>query len=200
MILHRKSLVGMIGLAVALCASMASAQATDPVPWQLDLEIEKLGSLTVSPRPGHAETVWYVLYTVTNETGEERPFRPHFRIETDTEKTYFETVSPEAARTLEIRLGREVKTSAQMEPTIADGETREAVAFFGTLDPAFDRVQVAVTGIRDVVYRVGLKRFYEKRSLVFEWKRPGDEYYVDRDIVQFVKKYWKTLEGPREIG
>jgi len=194
-----RTTIAALGLAAALLGGPALAQETQPVPWRLDLEVTYFGFVSLSPRTGEAQTVWYALYRVTNSTGEDRPLQVHFRLDTDSEKTYFEVVNPAAELWLEHRYERKFMSASERPSTIADGETLEGVAFFGALDPNFDRIRMTVTGIEDPVFRVGTKAYYERRGQVYEWSRPGDEYFVRRDPLKFEKKYWKTLEGPKPI-
>ena len=53
--------------------------------WQLDFEFHDPTRITLT-LPGEAEptTFWYLLYTVTNNTGREVEFYPTFHLVTDT--------------------------------------------------------------------------------------------------------------------
>ncbi len=190
--------IGVFGL-----ASTGEAQISDTasaVSWSMDFEIDKFGSVNVTTKSGKTKTVWYLAYTLTNNSGQDAPLAPvHFRLDTDTDKTYREMTHKKAEELLEKKWDRKLVTSREREDTLADGDTMRGLAIFGELDEETDKIVITVTGLEDVVYRVGTKRFYQKRGLQLEWSRPGDEYFTERDPLKFKKRSWKVLEGPREI-
>jgi len=174
--------------------------SADPVPWMLDFELDRLRSIDVRNDAGDIRTVWYLTYELTNATGAERPVALYFRVRTDSDKVSHETAPvPEAEKRLEERLQKDLKNSKERPDTLGTDESFEGIAFLGELDPHFDHLTIEVTGLEDVVYRVGPKRFFRKRALVLEWKRPGDEYQTYRDPLQFVKRSWKVVGKEREI-
>lgn len=71
--------VGLVAL-MACSASPTPAQAVPepspvPVSWELTLKHTQPARIQVDPGSG-PKTYWYVLYTVTNNTGEDRDFHP----------------------------------------------------------------------------------------------------------------------------
>lgn len=191
-------LVAMAGISAPAGAQVVSDSA-DAVAWKLDFEVEKFGSVNVPDKLGRSETVWYLAYKLTNNTSNDVPLSLHFRLETDTKKVYRESVHKKAQKLIDARLKHETKAASQHPETLGAGESMHGVAIFGKLDPELDKIDITITGLEDVVYRVGAKRFYRKNGLLLQWARPGDEYFTYRDPVKFVKRSWKTLEGPREI-
>lgn len=73
--------LGMVPVAM-LAAPRGRSTATD---WQLDLAFHDPQRISVQ-LPGDREqsVYWYLLYTVTNHTGQDRGFFPSFRLVTDT--------------------------------------------------------------------------------------------------------------------
>jgi len=85
-----KSITAAVALAAAaiLIASPALAAPTPsevPVSWQMEIEVQKPRSIEIE-MPGQAKPrlFWFVIYTVTNQTGEDRIFVPEFILYTDT--------------------------------------------------------------------------------------------------------------------
>lgn len=86
----KRNLTGTIATTVVLLA-LGPAAVTAPKPaevptsWQLDFEYEKPQAIRVR-LPGDAapRVYWYMLYTVTNDTGDDRIFVPGFTLYTET--------------------------------------------------------------------------------------------------------------------
>lgn len=176
------------------------SETASAVSWSLDLQVDKFGSVNVTTKSGKTKSIWYLAYTLENKSGLDAPLAPvHFRLDTDTDKTYRELVNKKAEELLEKKWDRKLVTCREREETLGDGETLHGLVIFGELDDETDKIAITVTGLEDVVYRVGPKRFFQKRGLVLEWERPGDEYFTQRDPLKFKKRSWKVLEGPREI-
>ena len=100
-----------IAVAVAvLAATRAPARADKPKPapapvaWEMQVKLSQPMRVTVDTGAG-ARTYWYLLYTVTNNTGREVPFLPEIvrvnEIETETTADRAEA-EPEKASTLEV--------------------------------------------------------------------------------------------------
>ena len=189
----------LVALVFALTGGVVHPGETESVPWKLGFELLDFNRVQVPDRLGGAKTVWYVLYRVTNDTGQEIPNGVHFALKTDTGKVHRESFNPQAKALAEKKEKRELKGSADRPKTFADGESFEGIAILGELDPEMDRADLIVSGLQDVVSRIGRKRVYEKKALIYEWKRPGDRYWVLFDPVRPVRVYWKTIEGPRVI-
>ena len=195
-------LIGALVVTGVVCAPAQAQVVSDTaesVAWKLDFKVEKFGSVNVPNKTGGSETVWYLAYELSNNSGQDVPLALHFRLATDTKKVYRETAHKKAEKLIEARLKHEVQSASERPSSLGDGDSLKGVAIFGKLDPELDKIDITVTGLEDVVYRVGAKRYYKKNGLLLQWARPGDEYFTYRDPLKFVKRSWKTLEGPREI-
>jgi hypothetical protein len=81
--------LGLLSLAAA--ASLATARFPEPSPypvsWELKFESQPLRRIVVeTPGSNVPKTYWYMLYTVTNNTGQEQTFLPQFEMLTKTGK------------------------------------------------------------------------------------------------------------------
>ncbi len=86
-----KRLAATFVLIVAAVVLLASDAQTAPKPsevainWQLDVRLDTPRPIEVSlPGKGQPTRFWYLLYTVTNRTGEDRIFVPEFVLYTNT--------------------------------------------------------------------------------------------------------------------
>ena len=52
--------------------------------WTVDFQFERPEPIVVTGPTGEKQIYWYVLYTVTNKTGQERTFAPTFTLYSDT--------------------------------------------------------------------------------------------------------------------
>ena len=62
-----------------------------------------------------------------------------------------------------------------------------------------DLLTVQVTGLVDVILKKKGITYFEKKALNLLFKRPGDEYYVQLDTVEFVKKKWIVIGKVRKL-
>lgn len=86
--------LGVVGTALVVLASPTGAFAGAPEPsplpfrWEFDLSTGPLRLATLTDDEGLPRSYFYLTYTVTNRTGEDRPFTPIWELTTDTGKTY----------------------------------------------------------------------------------------------------------------
>ena len=81
----------------------------------------------------------------------------------------------------------------QGELEIAPGETKEAVAIFGSVAEATDKLLVQILGLWDRISPEGQKVFIEDRMLVLTYYRPGDEYFPQYDKITLKRSDWKVV-------
>lgn len=77
----RRWSIGLFGIWSGVACALHAAPKTDPfsLSWTLDIEFFDPQRITVN-----GTTYWYVLYQVTNRTGQDVQFFPSFRLVTDT--------------------------------------------------------------------------------------------------------------------
>ncbi len=164
--------------------------------WQLEFDFHDPQRIEVQ-LPGEAKPTifWYVLYTVTNETGRDVEFYPSFALVTDSLQTV------DAGSDIPPRVFDEVKARHVKEfPFIAaqrdvtgpllqgDGNARTSVAIFRNFDPEANAFTIYASGAAGRVERVtnpafdasrdeseSNPRFFTlRRTLAVSYKLPGD--------------------------
>jgi len=139
-----------LAAAWAVCAPEPKLVTTD---WQLDTRmdpprrIEVTVEGEVTPR-----TFWYVLYTVTNRTGDDRPFVPCFTIYTDTGQLLADSkgVPSTVFEAIQIRHNNPLLTGvADMTGVLLQGadNAKDGVAIFGDIEPEARVFDLFVDGL-----------------------------------------------------
>ena len=143
-----------VGLAAAwaVCAPEPKLVTTD---WQLDgrFETPQRIQLAVDGAPT-PRTFWYVLYTVTNKTGDDRTFVPCFTLYTDTGQVLSDSKGVPTAvfEAIQIRHNNPLLTGvADMTGLLLQGRdnAKDGVAIFGDIEPgarAFDLFDGGLSG------------------------------------------------------
>jgi hypothetical protein len=73
------------GIAIAAAFGETPKPSVVPVSWQLEFEHKQLQPIRLTlPGESSPRTFWYLIYTVTNRTGEDRFFVPDCTLYTDT--------------------------------------------------------------------------------------------------------------------
>ena len=135
---------------------------------------------------------------ITNNTDGEVPLNLAITASTDTDKTYRDSIAPLAQKKLEKKTGKKFKNSVDMSTgKIGPGESIDAVAFFGNIDPSWDWLTVKVAGLVETIDKVDGKLFYEKKVLLTKWYRPGDEFASVDDEIFPKGREWQ-IEGERK--
>ncbi|MHC4469920.1 MAG: hypothetical protein ACYTDY_16860 [Planctomycetota bacterium] len=186
-------------LVPVLLVAFADAQEESKYKrWKLDFERGKLDFVAQKDALGKVTLHWYLTYKIANKTKKEVPLQIAIHAKTDTNKTYRDSIDPLAQRALEKQMKKKFKNALAMgRGKIKAGETLEAVAFFGDLDPNYDRLDVHVAGLVDPIDQVKGKLFYEKKVLILTYLRPGDEFGAAADPITFKGEKWIT-EGERK--
>jgi hypothetical protein len=183
---------------VLLLAAASAQEESKYQRWTLDFERGKLAYVALEDALGKVSLHWYLTYKVTNNTKKEVPLEIAIHAKTDTKKTYRDSIDPLAQRALEKETKKKLKNALAMgSGKIAAGAAIEAVAFFGNLDPNYDKLEINVAGLVDKVDVVKGKRYYEKKVLILTYLRPGDEFGAAADPITFDGKKW-IIEGERK--
>ena len=140
---------------------------------------------------------YYLSYTLKNPMDEARTPRLHIEVRTETKKTYADhpdaKVVAAAAKDLK---AADLKSTADLRSAgLAAGASVQAVANFGNIDPNADDITVRVYGLWDPVVRTRQGKVYsEKRVLVLQFARFGDEYDRPMDPITMTSKK-EEVEG-----
>lgn len=151
----------LIAVAIAAAATWAVSAPTPsviPTSWQLDIKLQAPQPIRVEvPGLGQKRTFWYVLYTVTNETGQDQLFVPVFTIYTDTGKIYHSgldvpsTVFPAIKKRYNNILLQD--NTAMSGPLLQGNDNaKEGVAIFPNIDPKARAFQLFVGGLSGETY------------------------------------------------
>lgn len=174
--------------------------ATDPSgggrSWQLDVKFHDPQRISLR-LPGNAEytTYWYILYEVTNNTGQDRQFFPSFRLVTDTLRVVEggADIHPLVYDTIAARHKEEfpfLAPPAKAAGLLLQGEAnaRASAMVFRTFDPEADGFTIYAAGFSGRIERMGNPAFNAKekesrdnprffilrRTLAIQYELPGD--------------------------
>ena len=178
-------------------ASTYPKPLTVPIQWQLEVELGDLRPIAVRlPDKKQDQVFWYLRYTVTNRSGEDRAFVPEVILYTDTGET--------------IRSGKQtpmvvfdkikalyndplMKTPTAMTGKLLQGEdnAKSSVAIWPDFDPNAGKVNIFFGGLSGETVSVNLPA----PITVVEPDWRGQEHTVTKDKLLLVK----TLELQYDI-
>ncbi len=130
--------------------------------WQLDFEFHDPARISVTlPGKDKPTSYWFLLFTVTNNTGREIEFYPTFQLVTDTLDIVDgnEEISPSVYRAIRERYNKLypfLVDPTRMYGTLRQGEDnrRTGVVAFRSFDPDADALTVYVSGLSGELSRV----------------------------------------------
>ncbi|UCF33168.1 MAG: hypothetical protein JSV78_12620 [Phycisphaerales bacterium] len=180
--------------------------------WQLDFNFHDPQRISVQ-LPGHerAATYWYVLFTVTNNTGQDAEFYPSFRLVTDTLQVVEggANIDPRVYGAIAARHKKEYPffaPPAKITGPLLQGEdnARTSAAVFRTFDPSANGFTIYVGGLSSEISRVPNPDFQDKteesetnqrffilrKTLAVTYKLPGDVLTQSRATPVRDKREW----------
>ncbi len=201
---------GLFLLAAGLyvCAAPRPSLAPEPGLWQLDVQLHDQPQQISVVLPGNTEPTrfWYILYTVTNNTGEDVNFYPRADLFTDTLKTYTGGAKSRRQVFEAIRQRHEsviplLETEGQVTGPILQGEdnARDTVAIFEDFDPQANKVQIFISGLSNETVQVNNPLAGQpgqsdtvllRKTLALEYQVPGDEYNPDKRVLLYRGRNW----------
>ena len=199
--------------AAAKAVEKADPDAVDPNTikgehWTLDFTFERPEPIVViSAQTGEKEVYWYIIYTVTNNTGAERPLVPTFALYADTgairRAGIYPAVFDAVKRTRRVRF---MENAVQMLGKILVGadNARTGVAIFSPLDRDTDKFTVFVEGLSgEFIERPDRSKQVEpghlaegeklvrlRKTLALAYDLPGDKWWLNLDQPIFLSKKW----------
>jgi len=210
----------LVGVAVVGLGTGAGRSAPKPslvpVTWELDFEYSHPQPITLRlPGQERAQTYWYMLYTITNQTGKDRIFVPEFVLYTDTGEVLVsgEGVRSSVFQAIQKRHNRPLLLDKEsITGRILQGEdnAREGVAIWRDFDPqarGFDvfvgglsgervtvklpaPVKVTVMGPAGKKVQVVKTEITLVKTLHLQYRLPGEATARDRTKVDPVGKAW----------
>ncbi len=143
---------------------------------------------------GRDAASYYLPYTLKNPMDEAMTPRLYIEVRTETNRTSADRSDQKVVAAAEKSLKTKgLKTTNELRAQeLAAGAAAQGVADFGNIDPYAHDLQVRVYGLFDPVVRTRNGKVYsEKRVLVLQFGRQGDEY--DRPLDPISLK-WKKEE------
>ncbi len=211
-------------VAIGLAAGLVSVARSGPPPkpsdiqisWQLEFNYETPRMISLK-LPGEQErhTYWYVLYKVTNHTGEDRVFAPDFVLYTDTGQILRAGEGVPAAVFTEIQKLHNnpllVSMAAAAGPLLqGEDNAKDSVAIWRDFDPAargFDifvgglsgeeekvklpaPIQTVVRDDRGELVEVTETEMVLIRTLMLQYKLPGEAESRRQITPELAKQQW----------
>ena len=206
-------LIFMLGCVLWPALSGAQRRATlapPPGTWQIDFELHGNPQQINLTLPGEAagRPYWYLLYTVTNHTGQDVNFYPRFEIFTDTFKLYqaninvrqpvFEAIRRRYATTIPLL---EPQSQVMGRLLVGEDNARDSVVVFDDFDPNSNAIKLFVSGLSSEVARIKSpymidsetnqpKETLLRRSLMLEYQVPGDPLNPEMRVMLFQRRSW----------
>jgi hypothetical protein len=178
---------------MVVLVSLLAIDAQASARWHLDFKPGKLDRISIMTGKGRV-TYWYLIYTISNNTDDAVRMALSIKATSDgREKPYLEGYYPTAEKAIEAKLGKDFLNIKEMRSEIDAGDSKEALAIFGSVTESTDTLKVQVLGLWDRVSREGAKLFVEDRALELTYYRPGDELFPQYDRIRLKAKKWKVI-------
>jgi len=172
--------------------------------YTFDFRFDSLEPFVVTNPEGEKEVYWYLAYTITNTSDEEHIFVPAFTLYSDTASTRRAGLHPDVFEAIKKRRQiRFLENAVKMTGKVFPGEdsARTGVAIFAPLDRATDHFRIFVEGLSgEYVERPNPAATAEtpedervirlRKTLVLEYKFPGDSWWLNVDQPVFLSKTW----------
>jgi len=172
--------------------------------YTFDFRFDNVEPLVVTNPEGEKEVYWYLVYTITNTSDEEHNFVPAFTLYSDTASVRRAGLHPDVFDAIRKRRQiRFLENAVKMTGKVLPGEdsARTGVAIFAPLDRETDHFRIFVEGLSgEYVERPNPAATAEtpedekvirlRKTLVLEYKFPGDEWWLNVDQPIFVSKTW----------
>jgi hypothetical protein len=172
--------------------------------YTFDFRFDTIEPLVVTNPEGEKEVYWYLVYTITNPSDAEHNFVPAFTLYSDTASVRRAGLHPDVFDAIQKRRQiRFLENAVKMTGKVLPGEdsARTGVAIFAPLDRETDHFRIFVEGLSgEYVERPNPaatddtpedeKVIRLRKTLVLEYKFPGDEWWLNVDQPIFVSKTW----------
>ena len=190
--------------------------------WQLDLELHGNPQQITITLPGSTEptTCWYLLYTITNKTGQDIVFYPQFELFTDTFKLHragvnvrrpvFEAIRSRYASTIPLLEPASMITGqaglGQAKGILQGADNaRDSVAIFQDFDPNAAVVRLFVAGLSNETVKVtpparlknpddtaadSDQQFLLRKTLMLQYQVVGDIYQPGNRVLLYRNRSW----------
>ena len=172
--------------------------------YTFDFRFDSLEPFVVTNPEGEKEVYWYLVYTITNTSKEEHNFVPAFSLYSDMASVRRAGLHPDVFDAVQKRRKiRFLENAVKMTGKVLPGEdsARTGVAIFAPLDRETDHFRIFVEGLSgEYVERPNPaatddtpedeKVIRLRKTLVLEYKFPGDSWWLNVDQPVFLSKTW----------
>ncbi len=172
--------------------------------WQLDIDILGPPKQITVQLPGDKEPkrFWYLMYKITNNTGEDVDYYPQISLYTNTFKFYNSEVNErrpvfQAIQKLYTKTVPLLESQTQLTGKILQGpdNARDGVAIFGDFDSIATGVSVFFAGLSNetVVVDNPLKsgnNLLLQKTLMLEYRIPGDKFNQGKKVMLNNRRRW----------
>ena len=184
--------------------------------WIVEFDFEHLRMIAPRYGIGAGRVYWYMVYTLTNTSDEDRDIYVSITATSDNNHLYSDLYLPSIEKAVEKKEGEplwgkadEFELLQKRKPSdpkyhytkIKAGEKRRCVAVFNRLDPNANKITVSVSGLSNEVKEAAKEdgtRLLEERIRELQFERPGDEFAITMDSFRLVGKEWvrRQVEAP----
>lgn len=183
-----------------------SVRDIDGHDWQFDHNFRAPRPIKVYGPDDKAEIYWYILYTVTNNTGDERFFAPSFMLFTDKAKVQRSRSQPNVCALIKKDRPRHAKFLEHATKIIGkllqgDDNARDGIAIFAPLEEGTKSFTVFVGGLTGQYIRranpgaladatEAEKTVILHKTRALKYRLIGDEWKRDMVPAKLVRKWW----------
>ena len=178
--------------------------------WQLDIELHGHPKLIPFTLPGDMQprNYWYLLYTITNNTGRDVDFFPQIELFTDTFKLHiagsrvrnlvFEAIRDRYSKTIPL-----LESQDRVSEKLLQGRdnSRDSVAIFEDFDPNAAQTRIFLSGASNETVTVAHpllidektqkpKEVLLRKTLMLEYRVAGDRYRPEQRLMLYQKRSW----------
>jgi len=211
----RVALLGALALAVLVFGAVALAAPKPSLlakSWELDFTFRDPERISVTlPGDDHPTTFWFMVYTVTNNSGQDQGFYPSFDLVTDTLQvvTGGDNVHPAVVESIRSRYRKLYPffvDPLKVSGTLLQGtdNARTSAVVFQGFDPSANQFTIYVGGLSGEVQRLqnfafdsekpesdeNPRFFVLRKTLGISYDLPGDEKSRPQAKPVRVKREW----------
>jgi hypothetical protein len=188
-----------------LYAPPIPALVPEPGTWQLDIQLHgdpRRIDITL-PGTDETQTYWYLLYTITNNTGKERDYYPQFEVFTDTfrssqagvgvRRPVFEAIRARYNETIPLLEPESLVTGRIL---VGEDNARDSVAIFKDFDPSANSAKIFVSGLSNETVKVKsplaetTREYLLRKTLVLQYQVPGDALSPQKRVMLYRTRDW----------
>lgn len=180
-------------VSLLLAFAVLSQGAGDFPNWKITPQVSSPRPIVSKGIDGSTRTLWYVTFTVKNDTGAARNLTPFVTLTTEKGSSHsacFDTKGLELVRTYE---GKDIVDIYDFGGEFADGDTKKVVALFDRVDPLVNDLSIHFQGFAAPLVRKGKDFIQQQVEYVATYHRNGNEVQVVSSPVKKASADWVTV-------